>query len=207
MIFRPFLRGIQVSRFPSETFSRALQPIYTPKGTNLQNLSEIGKIHLHIYFGILKHAPLKYETCRPNFVSRIGYDTGDGMVCLGWLNLGLTKNTTILPSHEGALDDQVPSSLHTEDLCPLSAYPSLHANSVMPNTLRELRTNVPFLGGANGKHRIAGEKRTKHEAAQPLTFPILLVFLSKYERQRSYFSELRPSKSALRSFLCRSPND
>ena len=128
------------------------------------------------------------------------------MVWLGWLNLGLTKNTTILPSHEGALDDQVPSSLHTEDLCPLSAYPSLHTNSVMPNTLRELRTNVPFLGGANGKHRIPGEKRTTHEAAQPLTFPILLVFLSKYERHRSNFSELYPSKSALRAFFVQVPH-
>ena len=45
MIFRPFFKGFS-------------QSIHTPKGTYLQILSKIGEIHLHTYFGILRHALL-----------------------------------------------------------------------------------------------------------------------------------------------------
>ena len=97
---------------------------------------------------------------------------------LGVAKLWLNKNTVILPSsHMGVLDDQVSSSLHIAALCPLSAYPSLHANSMMPNSTRELLTTVPFLGGASCEHLIAGEKRKKHEPA--VNFLMVVCFLSK----------------------------
>ena len=65
-------------------FKGFAQSIHNPKGTYLQILSEIGEIHLHTYFGILRHALLNIAHVNPLMSVHTSIDPMESLRCEFW---------------------------------------------------------------------------------------------------------------------------